>query len=154
MVDTRKVSERRTVAFSSMKDILNDVSYLDSGDPPRVTGNWTPAQIVQHVGMLIAFSIDGFPGRAPLPFAILGRLIKKKAMARPVRPGLPTFEFMKPDDHVSWDEAVDILGRTIARLDGERMTAKSPMFGRLSHEEWVRLHCRHAEMHFSFMHPA
>ncbi len=154
MIDTRKVSERRTLSFSSMKDILDDVTYLDSGDPPRTTGNWTAAQIVQHVGRLIAYSIDGFPGRAPLPLALLGRLVRKKAMARPLRPGLRTFDFLKPDDHVSWEEAVEFLNRTIARLDRERMRKKSPIFGRLSHEEWVRLHCRHAEMHFSFMQPS
>jgi hypothetical protein len=33
------------------------------------------------------------------------------------------------------------------------MTATSPVLGRLSHEQWVQFHCRHAEMHFSFMHP-
>lgn len=153
MIDTRKVSERRTLSFASMKDILDDVTYLDSGDPPRATGNWTAAQIVQHVGTLIAFSIDGFPGRAPLHLALLGRLMKKRAMAGAAPPGFRTFDFLEPDRGVAWEEAVAFLGRTIGRLDRERMRATSPIFGRLSHEQWVALHCRHAELHFSFIHP-
>jgi hypothetical protein len=28
------------------------------------------------------------------------------------------------------------------------------MLGKLSIDEWNRLHCRHAELHLSFMHPS
>jgi hypothetical protein len=61
MVKTSRVTDRRELQFSSMPDILDDVEYLASGDPPRTTGNWSGGQIVQHVAMLINFSIDGFP---------------------------------------------------------------------------------------------
>jgi hypothetical protein len=74
-----------------------------------------------------------------------------------MRPGLKfprKFAFLAPHAAVTWEDAVEYIGQTIARLRSDRMTKPSPLLGRLSHEQWVQLHCRHAEMHFSFMHPA
>jgi hypothetical protein len=158
MVKTQSVTDRRELRFSSLQDILDDVEYLASGDPPRTTGNWTGGQIVKHVAMLINFSIDGFPEpRAPLPMRLLGRLVRKNALVNPMRAGvgLPRrFDFLAPSPSVTWEEAVEYMSETMARLSDRRMTAPSPILGRLTHEQWEQLHCRHAEMHFSFMHPA
>ncbi len=158
MIKTAKVSERRQLQFSSMQDILADVEYLDSGDPPRTTGNWTAAQIVQHVAKLIDYSIDGFPvPKAAIPMRILGRLMRNAAITKPLRPGIKfskKFSFLSPDREVAWDDAAQQLRQAIGRLDSDRMTKRSPIFGKLSPEQWEQLHCRHAEMHFSFMHPA
>ncbi len=158
MIKTAKVMERRQLQFSSMQDILADVEYLDSGDPPRTTGNWTAAQIVQHVAKLIDYSIDGFPvPKAALPLRIIGRFIRNAALTNPLRPGIKfskKFSFLAPDHEVAWDDAAQQFRQAIGRLDSDRMTKRSPIFGKLSHEQWEQLHCRHAEMHFSFMHPA
>ena len=158
MVDTAKVAERRELKFSCMKDILDEIEYLDSGDPPQATGNWTPGQIVEHVTKVIDYSIDGFPVRkASFWVRVLGRLVRKKALTDPMRSGIrfpARFAFLEPDRAISWEEAVEHLERTIPRLDSERMNQRSPVLGKLSHEQWEQLHCRHAEMHFSFMQPA
>lgn len=158
MVDTKRIEERRALRFSSMRDVLNDVEYLDSGDPPRSTGNWTPAQIVLHVAAVINYSVDGFPKpKAPLPVRLLVRPFRKRILAN----GLPAgvrfpkgFDFLAPPSNVDWEVAVDELRRAIGRLETDRMTQRSPVLGRLAHDQWVQLHCRHAELHFSFMHPA
>ena len=71
-----------------------------------------------------------------------------------MRPGfkLPRrFAFLQPEPAVSWGQAVDDLRAAVDRAETHRMTHPSPVFGRLSHEQWVRLHCRHAEMHFGFL---
>jgi hypothetical protein len=158
MVKSPGITDRRELHFTSMQDILDDVEYLDSGDPPRTTGNWTGGQIVKHVAMLINYSIDGFPvPKAPLLLRVAGRLMRKRALVDPMRPGLKfprKFAFLAPHAAVTWEDAVEYIGQTIARLRSDRMTKPSPLLGRLSHEQWVQLHCRHAEMHFSFMHPA
>jgi hypothetical protein len=157
MIKTAKVTERRQLQFSSMQDILDDLEYLDSGDPPRTTGNWSSAQIVQHVAKLIDYSIDGFPvPKAALPVRIMGRMMRKAAITKPLRAGvkLPEkFSFMEPDREVAWDDAAEQLRQAIGRLESERMTQRSPVLGKLSHEQWEQMHCRHAEMHFSFMQP-
>ena len=52
------------------------------------------------------------------------------------------------------DAAVARLGRSIDRvLSGARMEAPSPIFGPLTHAEWMALQCRHSELHLSFLHP-
>ncbi|MHC4102643.1 MAG: DUF1569 domain-containing protein [Planctomycetota bacterium] len=158
MVKTSKVTDRRELQFSSMPDILEDVAYLASGDPPRTTGNWSGGQIVQHVAMLINLSIDGFPApRLALPMRILGRLVRKRALVNSMSAGIRfprKWAFLAPDGAITWEDAVEYMNETMSRLGTDRMTAPSPILGKLSHEQWEQLHCRHAEMHFSFMHPA
>ena len=61
MIKTVNVTDRRDLHFSTMKNLLDDVEQLDEAPSRRATGNWTAAQIVQHVAKLIEFSIDGFP---------------------------------------------------------------------------------------------
>ena len=158
MVKTPRVTDRRELRFSSLQDILDDVEYQASGDPPRTTGNWTGGQIVQHVALLIGFSIDGFPAaRAPLPMRVVGRLRRKRILADPLGAGLTfprKFDFLKPRAGIAWEEAVEFMNETMARLRDGRMTAGHPFLGKLTHEQWEQFHCRHAEMHCSFMHPA
>lgn len=157
MTDTRQVTDRRELHFSSMSDILDDVEYMAAGDPPGSTGNWTSAQIVRHVGRIIEFSIEGFPvPKAPLPLRIVCRLLRKKLLRDPMKPGVtlpPKFARLLPEDRTTWDEAVDDFRAVMMKLDTRRMTCPSPIFGKLSHEQWVQVHCRHAELHFSFVDP-
>ena len=60
-VNTRTVPERRTVHFENLEQILADVESLDRSEHRRSLGNWTPAQIVEHVSIFIDASLDGFP---------------------------------------------------------------------------------------------
>ena len=158
MSRTQEITDRRELHFDSMGDILDDVEYLAAGDPPRSVGNWTSAQIVQHVATMIDCSIDGFAvARAALPVRIICRLLRKRILTTPMKPGvnLPgKFAFLAPASRTTWDEAVDLFRAVSTKLDTQRMTHRSPVLGRLSHGQWEQLHCRHAEMHFSFMHPA
>ncbi len=157
MVDTAKVQERRSLTFSSMQEILDDVEYLASGDPPASTGNWTPAQIMQHLTIVINCSIDGFPApKVSLPMRLIGRLMRKKALNNPLSPGIrfpKNLQYLEPRTKLTWEEAVDDFRAAMARLDTLTMTHRSPIFGKLSHDQWVQLHCRHAELHFGFIHP-
>ena len=158
MSRTREITDRRELYFNSMGDILDDVEYLAAGDPPRSAGNWTSAQIVQHVATVIDCSIEGFPGvKAALPVRIIARLLRRRILTTPMKAGLIVprrFAFLVPESRTTWDEAVDRFRIVLTRLDTRRMTHRSPVLGKLSHEQWEQLHCRHAEMHFSFMHPA
>lgn len=154
-IDTKKVTDRRNLSFKRMDDILADVEALDGGKL-RATGNWTPAQNVGHVSMLIAGSLDGF-GDLEAPFALrmMIRLMRNRLLREPFRAGIkpsPQFSRFVPAEDVTWEDAVADLRRQVGRVTGgEKMTAVSPVFGKLSHEQWVQMHCRHAELHFSFI---
>ncbi len=154
MIDTKKVTDRRRLSFRSLDDIQADVEALD-GAAVRTTGNWTAAQIVQHVTDVITLSVDGFGFKVALPLRVLGRLLRSRALTKPMRPGFHVPEAMRarlPSDQLAFEQAVASLRQAIGRTRSERMTKASPLLGAMTHEDWVNLHCRHAEMHFSFMH--
>lgn len=156
MIVTKKVTDRRRLSFTSLDDILADVEALD-GSAIRTTGNWTAAQIVQHVTDVITLSVDGFGFKLALPLRVLGRLLRSQALTRPMRPGFNVPHAMRarlPSDQLPFEQAVASFRQGIGRAKSERMTKASPLLGALTHEQWVQLHCRHAEMHLSFVHPA
>ncbi len=155
MIKTTRVKNRRTLHFDSMQDVVDDVIHLDSSQV-RALGNWAPAQILQHVAKMINFSIDGFPAKAPLPLRIAGKMLRNRSMTKGFQPGFKfsrKFAFLEPAPDIEWDEALTYLRESIGRLQNERMTARSPVFGPLTHAQWEKMHCRHAEMHFSFIAP-
>jgi hypothetical protein len=153
VVDTKRVTDRRELSFSTMDDLLADVEGL--GAEPMAAGNWTPGQVVEHVTILIESSLDGFTFKAPLPLRIFARLARGRFLSKTLPAGvkLPAnASALMPSDDVTWDDAVARLRRATERIrGGDRMTHPSPLFGALSHEQWVDLHCRHAEMHLSFL---
>lgn len=154
-VDTGKVAERRSLSFSCQNCIRGDAEKLAAG-PIRTTGNWTAAMIIQHVADHINYSIDGYDLKAPAWKRLGGRFIKGRILEKGVPAGLQLkgrFEKCAPAPDVSLNDAMDALHNATDRLDTEQMTAAHPMFGPLNHGEWMKLHCRHAEMHFGFMHP-
>ena len=160
-IDTRKVAPRRKLQFHTLHEILRDVEQLgavtsETGESICADGNWTAAQIVEHVTFFIDGAIDGFSFTAPLPIRVLARPFKKRILTKPMKPGikLPArMNVVLPDPDTTWDEAVSALRDAVGRIDiGERMTQPSPLLGAMTHEDWVKMNCRHAEMHFSFMH--
>ncbi len=161
MVDTKRVAERRELHFHTLADILRDVEELgavtsETGESVCADGNWTPAQIVEHVTIFLTGAIDGFSFQAPLVLRIIVKFFRNGILTKPMKPGIKlpaNMSVVLPDPETTWDDAVAALRSALARIDaGERMTQPSPLLGAMRHEDWVDLHCRHAEMHFSFMH--
>ena len=148
-------TERRDLQFKSMDDILADVEALATGNVQAMK-LWTPAQIVEHVTLFINGSLDGFNFTVPWFLRLFGRIMKKTALSNPLRPGLklpPSMQSMEPDKSIKWEKALGNIRYAIGRIQkGHKMEHPYPIFGKLSHEEHVFLHCRHAELHFSFMH--
>ena len=59
---------------------------------------------------------------------------------------------MEPRQGVAFEVALARLRRVLDRLDrGERMEQRSPAFGAMSHDEWLRLHLGHAQLHLGFL---
>lgn len=163
MINTRKVTDRRILRFGRVEDILKDVEWLNSrseaGITLRASGNWTPAQVVDHVAKGIGFAIDGFPpeAKAPLPIRVILKMMKSSILLKPTKPGIKLkgkqSQALGPDASVTWGQAVTRMRNVIGRLHkGERMTAESPILGLLAPEEWNQFQCRHAELHLSFVH--
>lgn len=162
MIKTNQVTNRRPLRFGRLDDIVRDLEVLnnrvEAGGKVHASGNWTPGQVVDHVAKMIVFSLDGFPPDAKptlLVRAIL-RMLKSSALIKPMKPGIRLKGKMAaalgPDPDVTWGQAMTRLRNVTERVrGGERMTHSSPAFGAMAHEEWIQLHCRHAELHLSFL---
>jgi len=122
-------------------------------------GNWSPAQVLWHLARLIELSLDGFPfryRRGPEWITRLFRLLAWRwLIALAFRPGFrnpPEAVVLEPDPRVTLEAASAYLREQIGRTqNGERMTQCCSVDGPYSHEQWVYIHLRHAELHLSFL---
>jgi len=150
----------RELSFSSCQDLAAELDGLERAHREgRLAhlGSWSPGQIFQHVARFMRYSFDGFPFRAPWFVAAIGRAMKPFINTIKMRPGfkLPRgASDLLPDDDVPFAHGLAELREQMARLTaGERMQAKSPLFGALGHERWKRMHLGHAAMHLGFLVP-
>ena len=158
-VNTRN-AERREISYRDMNALLTDLDAIQSSHDAgtlQTTGNWSPGQIMRHAAILMECALDGFPIK-PAPWIIraaIQALYKKKALAgAPPRSGtrIPVqASFLDPGD-AGFDEGMSSLRRVAERVNaGERFTQPSPIFGELTHDEWVCLGLGHTALHTSFI---
>lgn len=147
---------RRELHFENLDQILTDAVEITSGGY-TTTGQWTGAQIITHVAGLIGVANRGADFAVPLPLRIVGRLLKP-LHARPLKPGITMPKMARPSlappTDTTLDQAITLLRNEVNEANNKPMSYPSPIFGRLTHDQWVALHCRHAELHFSFIRPA
>jgi hypothetical protein len=156
------VNGRRVVRLETLDDLAAEVERVvrqAEAGRVRTLGNWTAAQVLQHVGRLVEFALDGFSFVYPWPTRLLVCLLRlvswRWLVALAFRPGYrnpPAAAALEPDPGVTLPEAAAYLRRQLGRLaEGERMTHPSPAEGPLTHEQWVYVQLRHAELHLSFL---
>jgi hypothetical protein len=122
-------------------------------------GNWSPAQILWHIGRLVELSFDGFPFRYRRGPEWITRAFRLFAwrwlIALAFRPGFknpPEAAALEPEASLTLDVAAVYLKQQLDRIRrGERMTQECSVEGAYSHEQWVYIHLRHAELHLSFL---
>ncbi len=155
-VDTKSVQGRRKLNFASLDEVVADAEKVVASPNSKVLGNWPLSQLITHLTRGINSSIDGASAKAPWFLRIVGPFIKGRLLKKGMPPG-----FRLPKDvEVSFfpaadspQEALEGLRTAVGRLQNEKMTARHPILGKLTHEEWTRLHLRHAELHLSYAIP-
>jgi hypothetical protein len=159
LVDTAKVSNRRILRFESLDQVLAEAERLVEAERAgklRKLGNWTLGQIFGHLAAWADFSYNGTPLKPPFFVRWILRLRKKKFLYGPMRPGvhIPRVEggtlATAPMDTA---EAHDRLRRVLERLKTEPPNAPNSIFGQMTHEEWIAINLRHAELHLGFLVP-
>jgi hypothetical protein len=159
-VDTRR-APRRALSFhcaGCLKEDLAKIEAAETAGTLRVTGNWTAGEILDHVAKTIEFSIDGFPSsvRVAWPVRVIARLMKGRVTSGRTLPAgfkLPkeSAAFL-PAPGTSTRDGLARMRRVLDRIDGgARCTHASPAFGAMSHDEWMRLHLGHAQLHLGFV---
>jgi len=153
--------ERRKLRFASLDEALTDADQLvaaESAGKLRHTGSWELGQTLCHVATWAELPFTGYPPEvhAPLPVRMILRLIRgvilNKGMTTGVKIGkIPggTLGTEKIDHHAGADRLRDAFGR----LKSQCPTTVNPVFGVLTHDQWIQLNLRHAELHLSFQIP-
>ncbi len=153
-VETGKVAGRRPLHFSNYDELLDCARKLSQG-PTRQLGNWSLGQICKHLAVTIDSSMDGPAFKPPFLLRLVGPLLKKRFLSRPMQSGfkLPkTAGKLLPPETTTAD-GLEHLERSVARLDQVPARAPHPVFGKLSRDQWDQLQFRHGELHLSFIEP-
>jgi hypothetical protein len=142
--------------FESFDDLLAEVHSLYA-QPTRQLGNWSLAQICQHLGIGMRECVVGDKiFNAPLWLRLLGPWIRPRILRR----GLPRgFQIPRGGEKllpppVSFSEGLATLEEGIATLRLSQRRIAHPVFGHMNIAEWDQFHLRHAELHLSHIVPA
>jgi hypothetical protein len=153
-IETTKVTGRRTLRFNTLDDILADIEKLAQAKDVRSLGNWTPGQIMKHLAIGFNNSIDGSPPIMPGPVRFILRLFfKRRLLTKPMSPGfkLPKRAESLLPPPTNWEDGLTCVREGLNRLGSETKRASNPVVGSLTVDEIDQLHCRHAELHLSFL---
>lgn len=154
----RTVPDRRALRFERIDDALEEAERLLRAEREgrlRPGGNWTLGQALGHLATWANFALDGYPPeiRPPWPVRAVLRLVRGRIIEGGMTPGMRLrgvpggtvgTEVMSVDDGmVRFRAAFERLGSTAP-------TIVNPVFGRLTHAQWIALNLRHAELHLGF----
>lgn len=157
-INTKTVTGRRVLAFQNVDDILADAEGLASAKGIHTLGNWSAGQLFAHIARVMSSAVDGTTHRAPWIFRQIGRYyMKGKFLKNGMTAGFKLPEKAQkefyPSGAVPVEEGLQALKTAVNRFKTEKKLDASPFFGPMTEDEWTRLQCRHAELHFSFLKP-
>jgi hypothetical protein len=154
-VDTTKVEGRRHLHFNSLDDIAADIERLNQGKV-RALGNWSPGQILKHLSVPMIWCLDGTTLKGPLHIRIAGWFMKKQflrmAMPAGYKMSAEFAQHLVPGE-TSWEDGLQTIRAALARMKSEPQRHPSPFLGDMTRDQWDQLHCRHCELHLSFLVP-
>lgn len=145
----------RKLHFESLDDILAEAKRIATQPDCDSRGTWTPAQNVWHVGRFIKAGVEGYPAKVPFFLKIIGPLMKKTFTTKGFSPGikLPSqaADHMVAPPDTTIEQAMDMLETAVQGAKDKGFLPKNAMMGRMTPQQWIDLHCRHAEMHFGLI---
>ena len=150
--------QRRQLRFDTIDDALAEAERLVDAERTgrlKSCGNWTLGQAIGHLATWANFAFDGYPDavRAPLPVRLILRLMCNRILNHGMMTGVKIGRVPGGTlglDVLAADEAMSRYRAAMQRLRATAPTIVNPAFGRLTHEQWIQLNLRHAELHLSF----
>ena len=155
-VNTKQV-ERRTLRFDSLEDIEAELSVLEKAHAAGTlthAGNYTPGQVMHHLARWVEiYEKQDFP-KIPLPLKLVGRLMKGRVLKQGFPAGLPgPGGKAQPEPDMAFDEGVALLRTKLGVIRDGDFSHNNPFMGRLSHQDALKIHLRHCELHLGFLFP-
>jgi hypothetical protein len=155
-INTAKVVGRRTLHFDTMSDALRDAQQLAT-QPCQQLGNWSLGKICQHLAQALDSATDDNQVDPPPLVGWVAPLFKGYLLKHGLRPGFQMTRSMKgvfmPPDSVTTAAGLEALATAVARFEAAQLPPRSKFLGKMTRDDWVAFHCRHAELHLSFIVP-
>jgi hypothetical protein len=157
MIDTAKVAGRRELSFNSIDELLAECERIAAAERTgqlQCLGNWTVGQVFNHLATWAEFAYKPNPLKPPLPIKLILRMMKTRFIRGPMKVGahIPNVDGgTLGTETCSTEDGLNRLRAIMTRLTAEQPSEPNVIFGRLSHEEWISMHLRHAELHLSFL---
>ena len=153
---------RRTLRFNTIDDALAEADRLVVAERAgRLTraGNWSLGQTLGHLATWSEFAFNGYPTsiRPPAPIRWVLRRLKHRVLTKGMTPGVRLGRLPGGTvglDDLPPDEALHRLRSAFQRLAASAPPIENPVFGPLTHQEWIQLNLRHAELHLGHQVPA
>jgi len=119
-VNTAKVTGRRKVRYDSYDDLLRDAERLAAGKV-RPLGNWSYAQVLEHLSRAMNAAIDAPISRSLGSFGLVAKLFfKSRALKGPMTAGfkLPAdaAKALVPEQSLDNEAALAMLRQAVHRL--------------------------------------
>jgi hypothetical protein len=152
-------AQRRSLRFATLDDALADADRLVAAERDgrlKQLGNWPLGQTLGHLATWANFALDGYPQSVhpPLPIRLIARLLKNRILTKGMAPGMKIGRVAGGTlglDPLTTDEGMARLRTAWSRLRTMPPTIPNPVFGRLTHDQWIQLNLRHAELHLGFL---
>lgn len=156
-----KNTQRRNLRFESLEAAIAEAESLvrleQQGKLTHI-GQWTLGQALGHLATWANFPFDGYPPEVHAPWfirmilrAMRGTILKKGMMAGVKVGKVPGGTL--GTEVIPAEEGLTRVKAAFARLQANVPVVSNPAFGKLTHEEWIQLNIRHAELHLSFQIP-
>ena len=144
-------NERRSIGFEQVSQVMPEVRRLLAGH--RTVGNWSLAQICDHLRRSFVGSMEGFDLRNHrVKRFFLRRKMLDVALTKGIPPNWTVDRRLTPPSRLDLAEAVEGLDEVIERYQTHSGGLHPhPLFGKLSREVWTRVHCVHCAHHLSFV---
>jgi hypothetical protein len=153
--------QRRALRFERVEDVLAEAERLVVAEREGqllLAGNWPLGLTLGHLATWANFAFDGYPPavRAPLPVRMVLRLMRGRILSKGMMPGVRIRGV--PEGTVGLeprapDEGLAELRAALERLRSRAPKIENPAFGPLTHEQWIQLNLRHAELHLGHLVP-
>jgi hypothetical protein len=149
------MAERRRLSFSNLTEVMPDVDRLAPAN--HTVGQWSLAQICNHLSTTFRYSIDGFPGK-PVPWllrkVLAGPIMRKMVQTGEMPAGQQGPAYLVPAPGLDARAEVESLRTELARFISHKgPLAFHPFFGTLTREQWDVLHRFHCALHLGFALP-
>jgi hypothetical protein len=155
-VQTGKV-QRRPIRLATIAEALAEAQRCadaENAGTATYLGNWTVGQILNHLGAWANFAFDG--NGLHMPWFV--RLFGPPMLKRFLKNGLPAGQSIPKvkggtlaTERLSADDGLVRFTHGFTRLQQNVPPDRHPLFGPMTHEQWIALNLRHAELHLSFV---